>query len=63
MLASCSRLKKIDFDPQILVNRIAQIGDVIESIAAHLPDGEELTIAEDDIGMHVSPPILYVFCE
>ena len=33
------------------MNRIEQIGDVIESTVAFLPEGEELTIAIDGIGI------------
>ena len=35
------------------MSRIEQIGDVIEDIASYLPEGEELTIAEAGIGVHV----------
>ena len=41
------------FDGQVLLNRVEQIGEVIEDIAAYLPEGEEMTIAEDGIGLDV----------
>ena len=37
----------------MIVSRIEQIGHVFESIAAYLPEGEEMATAENGIGMNV----------
>ena len=41
------------YNPQTILSRMEQTGSIFASIAAYLPEGEEMAIAEDGIGMNI----------